>query len=110
MKITQFPLQITFTQSILLGGNTNTTQHFDKLQDETWFCRTINLLNLNKNKTGIILFGQTDLSNGLSSAVGPLASYCHPVSWDLGVIFDSAFDKYISTVVKNELLSSQAPW
>lgn len=67
-------------------------------------CITVKLLNPNKNKTGIILFGQTDLSDGLDSAVGPLASYCRPVSRKLGVIFDSAFDKHISTVVKMRLL------
>lgn len=67
---------------------------FDKLQVETRFCRTVNLLSLNKNKTGTILFGQT----------GPLASCRRPVSRNLGVIFDSAFDKHISTVVKMRLL------
>ena len=61
-----------------------------------------NFLHLNEKKTEIIVFGNSELLNGVDSDLGPLASYCRPSVRNLGVILDSCFkfDHQISSVVK----------
>ena len=59
-----------------------------------------NFLNLNKNKTEIVVFGQTNPLPGYNSVIGPLASYCHPFARNLGVTCDD----WNSNLIKSALL------
>ncbi|XP_062391362.1 uncharacterized protein LOC134079180 [Sardina pilchardus] len=60
-----------------------------------------NFLNLNENKTEIIVFGKTSPAFS-TDALGPLASNIRPSVRNLGVIFDSAFkfEQQVSAVVR----------
>ncbi len=60
-----------------------------------------NFLQLNENKTEVILFGSPHLVNALSSSLGPLQANIHTHVKNLGVVFDSElkFDKQINSVV-----------
>lgn len=63
----------------------------------------VNFHNLEKkNETEIILFWRKSPSEDYISAIGSLASYCHPSAKNLGMIFDEdfRFDKKIRSVVK----------
>ena len=63
----------------------------------------LNFLNLNENKTEIVMFGRPDLLNKFAGSLGPLAAHNHSSAKSLGVLFDSSFkfDKQISSVVKS---------
>uniref|UniRef100_A0A8C6UH90 Reverse transcriptase domain-containing protein n=1 Tax=Neogobius melanostomus TaxID=47308 RepID=A0A8C6UH90_9GOBI len=64
-----------------------------------------NFLSLNKDKTEILIFGNSDSNvlNNCDSAIGPLASFCHPFARNLGVFVDNEFkfEKHINHVVKS---------
>lgn len=51
----------------------------------------VNFLNLNENKTEIILFGKQNFTEGYDSVIGTLDSHYHPFVRTLGVIFDRSF-------------------
>ncbi len=55
-------------------------------------------LQLNENKTEVILFGSPHLFNALSSSLGPLQANIRTHVKNLGVVFDSElkFDKQIT--------------
>ncbi len=59
-----------------------------------------NFLQLNENKTEVILFGSPHLVNALSSSLGPLQANIRTHIKNLGVVFDSElkFDKQINYV------------
>ncbi len=63
---------------------------------------TENFLQLNKDKSEIILFGPPDNINLLSSGLGNLSTLIKPHVKNLGVTFDSElkFDKQVNSVVK----------
>ena len=67
---------------------------------KTWI--ELNFLTLNNKKTEIIVFGQSELLDGIDSVLGPLASYSRPFVRNLRFLFDNGFkfDKQISSVVK----------
>ncbi len=46
-----------------------------------------NFLQLNENKTEVILFGSPNLVNGLSSSLGPLQANIRTHVNNLGVVF-----------------------
>ncbi len=60
-----------------------------------------NCLQLNENKTEVILFGSPHLVNALFSSLGPLQANIHTHVKNLGVVFVSElkFDKQINSVV-----------
>jgi len=62
----------------------------------------LNFLNLNKDKTEILVFGKSNPLHGHDSVIGPLSSYCRPFVRNLGVMVDPLFkfDKHISAVIK----------
>ena len=62
-----------------------------------------NFLQLNENKTEIIVFGAPNSVSTLNIDLGPLSSNHHSVVKNLGVVFDSplSFVKQINNVVKN---------
>ena len=61
-----------------------------------------NFLQLNENKTEVIIFGPSNSVNTLSKALGPLSVNHHSVVKNLGVFLDSAltFNKQVNSVVK----------
>ena len=67
---------------------------------KTWMAT--NYLQLNENKTEVIIFGPTTSTTRLSQALGPLQTNLTSSIKNLGVFFDSAlsFNKQISSVVK----------
>lgn len=62
----------------------------------------LNFLNLNENKTEVIMFGRPNTLVDCAGALGPLASHNHPVVKNLGVFLDSSFrfEKQVSSVVR----------
>ncbi len=68
----------------------------------------LNFLTFNEKKTEIIVFGKSELLDGINSVLGPLASYCHLSAKNL-IIFDSCFkfEQQINSVVKTSLFQLQ---
>ena len=66
---------------------------------KSWMARSF--LQLNQNKTELLVFGPTDTPSSIISALGPLSSHLKQHAKNLGVIFDSGFkfDKQINSVV-----------
>ncbi len=64
---------------------------------------SLNFLNFNDSKTGIIVFGPSDSRSTPKVNLGDLTSSVKPWVKNLGVIFDDGlkFDKQINTVVKS---------
>ena len=97
-NISSFHLQI----YLPLNSNKESTNALSNcLKDvKTWL--ELNFLSLNNNKTEIIVFGKSELLDGIDNVLGPLASYSRPSVRNLGVIFDNGFkfNKQISSVVK----------
>ena len=62
----------------------------------------LNFLNLNENKTEVILFGRPGQVQVLTESLGPLASHSSPHAKNLGVFLDSSFklSKQVSSVVQ----------
>lgn len=69
----------------------------------------LNFLNLNENKTEVIVFGHPECLNDSVGALGPLASKNCSFIKSLGVTFDSAFkfDRQIGSVVKGAFFQLQ---
>ncbi len=75
---------------------------FACLQDiKCWM--DLNFLQLNNDKTEIMVFGPTAVSSGIVKQLGPLSSNVRDRVRNLGMVFDPtlSFDKQISTVVKS---------
>lgn len=70
--------------------------------DEVRHWMALNFLNLNEEKTEMIIFGDPDCVTGNDSALGPLSKHCRPNVKNLGVFINSSFKfvKQISSVVK----------
>ncbi len=70
----------------------------------------INFLNLNDNKTEIIVFGHNESQKISNFNLGPLSPYVKPCVKNLGVYLDSAlkFDIQVSTVVKSSFFHLRA--
>lgn len=62
-----------------------------------------NFLQLNENKSEIILFGPPDSVTSLTNSLGNLSTLVKPYVKNLGVIFDSQFifDRQVNAVVKS---------
>ena len=79
----------------------NLNSLLDCLEDiKCWMAQ--NVLQLNENKTEVILFGPPDSIKLTTSSLGNLSTLVKPQVKNLGVIFDSAFkfDKQVNAVVK----------
>ncbi|KAL2104366.1 hypothetical protein ACEWY4_001234 [Coilia grayii] len=78
------------------------TKVLDCLNDiQCWMSR--NFLQLNENKTEVILFGPPNQVSDLKKMLGPLSPNYHSIIKNLSVYFDTAlnFNKQISNVVKS---------
>lgn len=62
-----------------------------------------NMLQLNENKSEIVIFGPPDSVNTITTNLGSLAPLVKPCAKDLGVFLDSSFklDKQVNFVVKS---------
>ena len=62
-----------------------------------------NFLQLNQNKTEVIIFGPTKSVRDLTNALGPLSASAHTSVKNLGVYLDSSlnFNKQVSSVVSS---------
>lgn len=68
---------------------------------KSWMARSF--LQLNHDKTEVLIFGLTDTYAAVTTALGPLSSHLKSHVKNLGVIFDSGFrfDKQINSVVSS---------
>ena len=69
-----------------------------------------NLLQINNDKTEVIIFGPSKSKTPRTADLGILSPYVKSHSRNLGVIFDSnfCFDKQIAAVVKSSFTSSES--
>lgn len=84
-----------------LNTKTNSVEVLRNCLGEVKDWMSLNFLNLNNDKTEVIIFGDADIS-GLD-AFGPTFSNCCSYVKSLGVLIDSTFklDRQISSVVKS---------
>ena len=104
-----FPCQLSLTKSrddtqLYLPLKPNDRRNLNSLLDcleniECWIAQ--NVLQLNENKSEVILFGPPDIKLTTSS-LGILSTLANPQVKNLGIVFDSAFkfDKQVNPVVK----------
>lgn len=88
------------------NNNCSMSTLFAYIQDiKCWL--DLDFLQLNNDKTEIIVFGPTAVSSGLIKQLGPLSAYVRNHIRNLGVVFDPmlSFDKQISTVVKSSFFN-----
>lgn len=105
-----FPCQLSLTKSrddtqLYLPLKPNDRRNLNSLLDcleniECWMAQ--NVLQLNENKSEVILFGPPDSIKLTTSSLGNLSTLIKPQFKNLDVIFDSAFkfDKQVNAVVK----------